>query len=98
MARQETKPTEATLETLAAGSLRGLSEPIESYSKTQLFYLLRIVDLRDLRLQWLGTTDAEDRVRLIDKALFSCYRAACDLGLSADARYLLTDADENNRN
>lgn len=95
---QDTTPPEITLNTLAAGSLRGLSEPIESYSPTQLFYLLRLVDLRDLRLQWLNTPDAEWRLKLIDSALFSCYRAACDLGLSADARYLLTNAGANTRN
>lgn len=95
---KDVTPSEATLHSLAAGSLRGLSEPIESYSKIQLFYLLRIVDLRNLRAQWIGVPDAEWRVKLIDRALFSCYRAACNLGLSADARYLLTDADANSNN
>ncbi len=90
--------TDSVLSTLASGSLKGLSAPIDSYSAVQLFYLLRLVHLRELRAREMSNPTSEWHVKLVDRALFSAYLASCSLGISGDARYLLTDSDVNRQN
>ena len=65
-----------------------LTESEASYSPLQLHYLRRLNRLLRLR-QEQGTELNGEGVRLIDRAIYSTYCDACDVGVVAEAQKLL---------
>ena len=71
-----------------AEMLSPIKESEDSYSPLQLHYLRRLNRLLRLRGDQLGQLN-EDGVRLIDRAIYSTYCDAVDLGVTAEAQKLL---------
>ena len=65
-----------------------LTESEASYSPLQLHFLRRLNRLLRLR-QEQGTELNGEGVRLIDRAIYSTYCDACDVGVVAEAQKLL---------
>ena len=65
-----------------------LTESEASYSPLQLHFLRRLNRLLRLR-QERGTELNGEGVRLIDRAIYSTYCDACDVGVVAEAQKLL---------
>jgi hypothetical protein len=59
-----------------------------SYSPLQRHYLSRLERMLRLRAEQVGQLN-EDGVRLIDRAIYSTYCDAVDLGVTEDAQRLL---------
>jgi len=59
-----------------------------SYSPLQMHYLKRLSRLLNLRAEQSGQLN-EDGVLLIDRAIYSTYCDAVDLGVTAEAQNLL---------
>lgn len=68
--------------------LSPIKESENSYSPLQLHYLRRLNRLLRLRGDQLGQLN-EDGVHLIDRAIYSTYCDAADLGVTAEAQKLL---------
>lgn len=68
--------------------LSPIKESESSYSQLQLHFLKRLNRLLRLRGEQAGQLN-EDGVRLIDRAIYSTYCDAVDLGVTEEAQKLL---------
>jgi hypothetical protein len=68
--------------------LSPIKESEGSYSKLQRHFLKRLSRLLNLRAEQSGQLN-DDGLRLIDRAIYSTYCDAVDLGVTADAQRLL---------
>lgn len=68
--------------------LSRIKESEGSYSPLQLHFLKRLSRLLNLRAKQSGQLN-EDGIHLIDRAIYSTYCDAVDLGVTADAQRLL---------
>jgi hypothetical protein len=66
------------------------SNSLKSYSPTQLFFLMRLSYLQRQRRECVNVLENADwRMRLLNKALYSTYQDCVEAGVGTEAKLLL---------